>query len=361
MDLIDISNNRLFSQQIADTKFNAVKDIVGWMGAMQAQDYEMVKWAIGIRLLNTTGQTIETAISNGEVIRTHLLRPTWHLVSADDISWMLGLTAPKIKNSLRSRHRELELSEAVFSKSNGIIEKALQGGEHLTRQALIVEFEKAGIDTTDNRVSHLLLRAELDGIVCSGASRGGKQTYALLEERVPKTKPLTKVEALAKLARKYFASHYPATIQDFIWWSGLSVGNAKQALETIKSDFTSEIISSQLYWFPHFSSIRRRIQESVYLLPAYDEFLISYKDRSASLPFRSKNKTVSNNGIFRPVIVVNGQVAGIWKRAIKKDKVLVETEMFDQPGKTTKSLIEKAAIQYGQFLSKEIEIRHKST
>lgn len=360
MDLIDISNIRLFSQQIAHPKFSAVKDIVGWMGAMQAQDYNMVKWAVGVRLLNTTGQTIETAISNGEVIRTHLLRPTWHLVSADDISWMLGLTAPRIRNSLKSRHCELELSETIFSKSNDIIVKALEGGEHLTRQELIVEFEKAGILTIDNRVSHLLLRAELDGIVCSGTSRGGKQTYALLEKRVPKTKSLTKVESLAKLARKYFTSHYPATIQDFIWWSGLSVGDAKQALEAIKSDFSSETIASKPYWFPNSLLIRRTDQESVYLLPAYDEFLISYKDRSALLPFRSQNKTVSNNGIFRPIIVVNGQVAGIWKRAKKKDKVIVETEMFYQPSKTTIDLIEKAAIHYGQFLSNEIEIRHKS-
>jgi hypothetical protein len=159
---------------------------------------------------------------------------------------MLALTAPQIKASLKSRHKDLELSEAVFAKSNAIIEKALRGGEHLTREELVAKVGKAKIATDENRASHLLLRAELDGIVCSGAAKAGKQTYALLAERVPPTKLLTKEEALARLAKKYFASHGPATLPDFVWWSGLSVGEAKRALE-------------------------------------YDEFIISYKDRSALL------------------------------------------------------------------------------
>ena len=359
MNLADIAKIRLISQQIAGTKFKTVKDIVAWMGAMQAQDYAMVKWAIGVRLPNITDQVVETAIDNGEIIRTHLLRPTWHLVSADDIYWMLALTAPQIKASLKSRHKELALSEAIFAKSNTIIEKALRGGKHLIREELMAALGKAKIATDDNRSSHLLLRAELDGIACSGATKVGKQTYALLEARVPKTKPLTKEEALAKLAKKYFTSHCPATLQDFVWWSGLSVGEASHALEMVKSDFISETIASQTYWLADSFSIPKTGKESVYLLPAFDEFIISYKDRSASLPLENHNKTISNNGIFRPVIVVNGQVIGIWKRTVKKDKVMMETEFFKQPNKSTKSLIEKAAISFGHFLEKKMEIIHK--
>ena len=359
MDLTDIANLRLISQQIAETKFKTAKDLVGWMGAMQAQDYAMVKWAIGVRLSNLTDQAIETAINNGEIIRTHILRPTWHFVSADDIYWMLELTAPQIKASLKSRHQELGLSETVVRKSNRIIEKALRDAKHLIREELIVELGKAKIATDNNRASHLFLRAELDGIICSGATRGGKQTYALLEERVPRTKPLTKEEALANLAKKYFASHCPATLQDFVWWSGLSVSDAKHALETGRSGFISETIASQTYWFANFLPMPKTYKETVYLLPAFDEFIISYKDRSASLPFENHKKTVSDNGIFRPVIVVNGQVTGIWKRTIKRDKVIVETELFEQPNKTKKILIEKASVQYGGFLEKKTEMNHK--
>lgn len=359
MSLTDIAHMRLISQQIAETKFKTIKELVGWMGAMQAQDYAMVKWAIGVRLPNPTDQAVETAINNGEIIRTHLLRPTWHLVSAADIYWLLELTAPQIKASLKSRHKELGLSETIIMKSNSVIEKALSGGKHLTREALRAELGKVEIATDDNRLSHLLLRAELDGLVCSGVIKAGKQTYTLLAERVPKTKPLTKEEALANLAKKYFTSHGPATLQDFVWWSGLPVSEARHALEMVKLDFVSETIASQTYWLTNFFSFSMTDKELVYLLPAFDEFIISYKDRSASLPFENHTKTVSNNGIFRPVIVVNGQVTGIWKRTIRKDKVIVETEMFKQPGKTTMDLIEQAAIQFGHFLEKKPEINHK--
>ncbi|MGH7456603.1 MAG: winged helix DNA-binding domain-containing protein, partial [bacterium] len=308
---------------------------------------------------NAIDQTIETAIDNGEIIRTHLLRPTWHFVSADDIYWLLELTAPQIKASLKSRHKELALSEAVFAKSNAIIEKALRDGEHLTREELIAKLGKAKIATDENRAAHLLLWAELDGIACSGATKAGKQTYALLEARVPRTKPLAKDEALAKLAKKYFSSHCPATLQDFVWWSGLSAGEAKRAMEMVKSDFVSEAIEAQTYWLADSFSIPKPDKESVYLLPAFDEFIISYRDRSAALPFENHNKAVSNNGIFRPVIVVNGQVIGIWKRTVKKDKVIAETEFFKPPNRSTKGLVEKAAMSFGQFLEKKMEIKFK--
>ncbi len=360
MNFSEIVQIRLASQKLAATNCRSVKELVCWMGAMQAQDYAMVKWAVGTRLLHATDKIIETAISLGEVIRTHLLRPTWHLVSADDIYWMLELTAPQIKASLKSRRRDLGLSKAVLAKSNRTIEHALEDGKHLTRQEMFVALEKAGIVITGNGLSHLLLEAELCGIVCSGEIKEGKQTYACLAERVPKTKRLTREEALAKLAKIYFNSRNPATIQDFSWWSGLSVKDSKLALEMIKSDFISATIASHTYWFPITASTPSTYQAGVYLLPAYDEFLISYKDRSASIPYESYTKAVSSNGVFRPVIVVNGHITGIWKRIIKKDKVCVVTEFFAEPDAITKSRIEKAALEYGHFLGKDIEIKHMS-
>ena len=357
--MTDIANIRLFSQQIERTNFKTAKEIVGWMGAMQAQDYSMVKWAVGARFPNSTDREIESAINNGEIIRTHLLRPTWHLVSAKDIYWMLELTAPHVRASIKSRHKELGLSEAIITKSNTVMEKALKNRKQLTRDELIAELGKESIATNDNRASHLFLRAELDGVICSGAVKGKKQTYALLEERVPKTKPLSREKALASLARRYFASHCPATLQDFVWWSGLSVSDAKQALEMVKSDFISESIDSRIYWFINLTSSPESVKEDIHLLPAFDEFIISYKDRSASLPFENHRKTVSNNGIFRPVIIVDGQVEGVWKRTIKKDKVIVEAEFFKQPNKATIIQIEKAAIQYGYFLEKEAVLVYK--
>jgi hypothetical protein len=352
MNICEIANTRLSNQQIAETRFKSVKEIVGWMGAMQAQDFNMAKWAIGIRLPNSTEKLIDSAIDKGEIIRTHLMRPTWHFVSADDIYWMLELTAPQIKAAMKYRDKELKLTPEIYKKSNEIIEKALTGGKHLSRDALISELQIANITTSENRASHLLFGAELDGILCSGRTCGGRHMYALLRERCPKTKTLNRDEALAKLALKYFNSHNPATIQDFAWWSGLSITEAKSTMEMVKSNFISETIDKQTFWFSNSDS--QTYRDLAYLLPAYDEFLISYKDRTASMASVDSAKAVSSNGIFRPMIVVNGQVIGIWKRTINKEKVILETTFFQPPVRGTKKMIDKAIFRYAQFIGKKI-------
>lgn len=356
MTLTDIAAIRLISQQIAGTQFTTPKEMVGWMGAMQAQDYRMAKWALGIRVHEATEKNIEAAIDSGKIIRTHLLRPTWHFVSADDIYWMLALSGPRIKAAQKSREKQLELTERIFAKSNTIFERVLAGGKHLTRVELLQELTKAKIVTDNNRSSHLLFNAELEGIICSGKTINKQITYALLNERVPENKKLNKDEALFRLADKYFKSHCPATLSDFTWWSGLSVSDARHALEIIKKDFNSDKIGSQIYWFPDSFVIPKNYKKSAYLLPAFDEFLISYKDRTAALAFENHRKAFSNNGIFWPVIVVNGQVKGTWKRTFKKDKVIVTTHFFEAPGKGVIGLVEKAGEKLGYFLGHTIEM-----
>jgi len=343
MTLQEISNIRLINQRIVGTEFKTPKEIVSWMGAMQAQDYPMAKLAVGLRLLDITDQQIEAAYNKGEIIRTHLMRPTWHFVAADDIYWMLDLTAGKIKSSLTSRHIELELSPSVLAKSNDIIERALSKGGSLTRDELALKFRNANINVAGNRLSHLLLCAELDGLVCSGPITDKKLSFSLLHDRVPLKKLLTRDESLAELAKRYFKSHGPATFQDFVWWSGLSVTEARKALESVRLNFISDTIGSQTYWFPDSFSEVDNHKPSIHLLPAYDEFLISYKDRSATLSQTDNRKAVSDNGIFRPVIVINGQVSGLWKRTIQKEKAVVEVDFFHSGDMETKDRIGKVA------------------
>lgn len=356
MNLNDIANTRLANQQLAKPNFKTPNELINWMGAMQAQDFTMAKWAIGIRLPNLKETLIEEAVNKGEILRTHVLRPTWHFVSAEDITWMLELSAPHIKSGMRGRHKQMGLSEAILKKSKRIIEKLLSDGEHLTRDEIMSEFKKARIDVSENRSSHFLMMAEFDGLICSGKMKNGNQTYALLESRIPKTKSLKREEALAKLAQKYFTSHGPATLQDFVWWSGLPVPDARKAIEMIKPDFVSGKIGEKEYLFDGSNNFPKKINESVHLLPAYDEFLISYKDRDASLSLVDNKKTISNNGIFRPVILINGQVKGIWKRAKKNDKVVVEINFFQPQKKVIQQKAGKAAMKLGSFLNKEIEI-----
>ena len=357
MNFKNISNVRLTAQQIASAKFTAPKEIVSWMGAMQAQDYNMAKWAIGVRLPGATDSIIESAFSKGEILRTHVLRPTWHFVSADDIYWMLELTAPHMNRAMKSRQKALGLDEKIFAKSNSTIERSLASGKHFTRAELIAEIEKAGIVPNSLQSLHLMEHAELNGIICSGIKRDKEHTYALLEKRVKRTKPITREEALAKLAERYFTSHCPATLEDFTWWSGLNATDARHALEMIKKNFIAETIKSKTYWFTDSFSIPLKNKSSLYLLPAFDEFMISYKDRTAMLQMEHHSRAFSSNGIFWPTIVMNGKVIGLWKRTIQKDKVITEAEFFKKASGAAVDLFKKESKKYGKFLDRKAEVK----
>ncbi len=356
MNLKDVSVHRLINQNILATKTKTVRDVVFDMGAIQAQDYKMAKWAIGVRSPGSTELDVDHAIDNVEIIRTHVLRPTWHFVSPEDLIWMRELTANKAKSLINSRDKALGLTKAIIDKSKNIIEQALSNGEHLTGEELACKLEKNRIDTGSYRAWHLFYKAELDGIICSGKNKNGKPTFALLDERVPISNKIIREEALFLLAKKYFTSHGPATIDDFSWWSGLSIKECRKAVEMNKNAFISEKIGTQTYFFSSSFSYTKTNNKKVFLLPAFDEFIIAYKNRSASLLPEQHKKTISNNGIFRPMIVVNGQITGIWKRTIQKDKVLIELNLFQSQSKEVKNLIKKEALKLGQFLNKKIEV-----
>jgi hypothetical protein len=231
----------------------------------------------------------------------------------------------------------------------------LRDGIHLTREEIVSEFKKARIDVTDNRASHILMRAELDGIICGGRQKGVKPRYTLLAEWVKNNKKTYRDEALRELARRYFTSHGPATIQDFTWWSGLSSSDSKLALELSKDQLISEIIENNAYWFAGSLKNSEFRSGEIFFLPSYDEFVISYRDRSASLPLTDNKFMISDNGIFYPIIVVNGKIAGIWKRNIKKDKVIIETRLFISGGKGSGGQFKKALDKYSTFINRKIE------
>jgi hypothetical protein len=360
LTLKEISNIREAGQRISATEFNNAPEVAEWMGAIQAQDYSMAKWAIGCRLTDSSDEKVEASFDNGEIIRTHVMRPTLHFISSKDIYWMIELTAPRIKPSLKSWNKKFELTDSILTKCYNLIEKRLFKGQSLTREEFSEEFNKEKIRTDENRLYHILVCAELDGIICSGPRKNGKHTYALLSERVPYRKVYTRDESLAELAKRYFTSHGPATLLDFVWWSGLSVKEAGVALESVKSGLISENVDFKKYWFSISSLKSNYTGRSVHLLAAFDEFLISYKDRSAALSLSDNKKSVSTNGIFYPVIIENGQVTGVWKRLIKKNSVIIEIDLFSPKNNTSRSLIEEKCCQFGHFVNKVADIKFKS-
>jgi hypothetical protein len=352
---LHISKARLFSQHVQSSGLTTPLDVVNWMGAIQAQDFLMSEWAIGLRMENPTLSIIEDAINNGDIFRIHALRPTWHYVSRDDIYWMISLTASKVLGSLKSRHEVLELSPSVRKKTLKIIEKELSGNKTLTRDELAEHFQKNGIKTDNNRLSHILFCAELENIICSSKIIKGRPAYALLAERVPEKKEITRDEALVLLARKYFTGHAPATISDFAWWSNLSLKDIKSAMEFIKSEFISETIGGSVYYIPWNFSWKEN-ESSVHLLPAFDEFLISYRDRSSALELIHTRHIVTTNGIFFPILVIDGQVSGLWQRSIQKNKLIVTIKPFTRLSRNLKDKITEKVIEYGKFLNKEADV-----
>lgn len=356
MNLSSIAQGRLKNQQISKQDVTSAVELVRWMGAVQAQDYAMAKWAIGVRIPDSTDATIEDSIDRGEIVRTHILRPTWHFVAAADCRWMMDLTAPHINRIAGTHFRQLGLDDKLFRKTNKVIEKVLRNGEQLTRAEILQHLKKARIDVNGEQAGHIMFRAELDKVVCNGSRRDKQFTYALFDQRIPPAEPLKRVEALAELARRYFTSHGPALLTDFIWWSGLSVTDARAGLEEAKPSLSSMRFDTKEYWFSEPSGIVK-LSNKVYLLPSFDEFTIGYSDRRAAMDTSFTKKTILANGIFKPIMVVNGKVAGLWKRTENKGRILVEVTPLIERSKVKKRLLASAAAGFGRFLNKNVDVK----
>ena len=355
---LDIAHQRLHNQLINHRMFDKSVDVVQWLGAVQAQDFAAAKWAIGLRLSNSTEDDIEQAFTDGAILRTHVMRPTWHFVSPADIRWLLALTAPHVYATMAYYDRQLELDDATFLRVHNTLTKALQDEKQLTRTELASIMQQVGIATENGqRMAHLLMHAELDGLICSGARRGKQFTYALLDERVPQTPTLDADEALAELVKRYFTSHGPATLQDFIWWSGLSGTEAKTGLERNTSYLLHESINDQTYWFSEATPLVQDTVPTAYLLPNFDEYTVSYKDRNAILErVRTSKQAVGASEILSNVIVLDGQVAGTWTRTLTKNTVFVVLSPFTALSTAETYAVTSAAEQYGTFLNLTVNI-----
>ena len=351
MPSLNILANRLHNQHIAEPVFETPAEVVRWLGAVQAQDYPAAKWALGLRLRSGSDAAVDQALADGSIIRTHVMRPTWHFVAPADIRWMLELTAPRIIAASAYNYRRLGFDKALFKRSNAVMAKALQGGKQLTRLELASILKQRGIKTENLGYIHLLARAEVDGIICSGARRGKQFTYALLDERAPHSRTLEHDEALAELTRRYFTSHGPATVQDFAWWSGLTIADAKTGLELNRSRIINEVVDGQAYWYAASHPPVTGIPRTAYLLPDYDEYMVGYTERGSVIePEHAKNLEAWGVYLLNPAVVINGKIVGTWKRIFKKDAVVVQARLLTSLNKTQARLLELAAERYARFV-----------
>ncbi len=351
MKIDDIIQLRLRNQHLLGQGFASPEEVVAHFGAIQCQDFAAAKWSVGLRMRQATDEIIEKAFNEGNILRTHVMRPTWHFVMPEDIRWMLDLTAPRVRKILAPYDKRLEIDAAFLARCKKLVGQALEGRSYLTRAELGQYLGQHGIEARGQRLGHIMAHMELDALVCSGPRRGKQMTYALLEERALKVPVLTREQALARLALKYFASHGPAQLKDFAWWSGLSVKDAVEGLDLAKPELDSESIEGKVYHFRSPDKSGKSKSTAARLLSIYDEYTIAYKDRAALSEGREKDieTLLSMGNALTAVIIINGKLAGTWKRTIKKDSLEIKLNPFRKLRVAEEEAIQAEVDRYGKF------------
>ena len=331
----EIAIQRLAAQGITDARFASPHEVVSWFGAIQAQDYLGALWAIGLRMQSAVESEVERALEQRRIVRSWPLRGTLHFVAAEDLRWMLDFLAPRIirLNAGRLR-RDYELDAPVFRQARKILAKALRDGNRLSRDGIYSVLEKASIATGKSRGNHILFQLAHEGFLCFGCREGKQQTFALLEEWLPAGRQLQGDEALHELALRYFRSHAPATAADFSWWSGLPIGEARRAIEMVA------IVNA----------VPATSRHATVLLPAFDEYLVAYKDRSAVLDPKHVRRVNDGGGMLNPTIVIDGNVVASWRRKVKGDSLHIESSFFRRPSAAERAAVREEAVRYGSFL-----------
>jgi len=338
---------RMRTQRLWGTRFDTPREVVRWLTALQAQEFPMAKWSVAQRTRGASKADVEQAFADGVIVRTHVLRPTWHFALGEDIRWLLKATAPRVNALNAYYNRQHKLDTKLFAKSNSIIGKALEGGAHLTRSELAAVLRRGGIRATGNRLAYIVMRAELDAIVCSGAMRGKQHTYALLDERVPRGKTFNREEALAELARRYFTSRGPATLNDFARWSSVRAADGRDALAEVGKSLESEVIAGRTFWFgsappappPRTSTSRNPIVD---LVQGYDEIIMSYSES------RDASFTPVDSRLLHAVLL-DGRMIGKWKPVVRRNSVVLKTVLYRALTRAERDALGAAIHAYTRF------------
>ena len=347
---MDLVRERLANSFLTGTPLPSPVEVVRRLGAVQAQDFPGAKWAVGMRTKNATDGDVQRAVDRGDILRTHVLRPTWHFVAREDVRWMLKLTGPRIA-AIMSRYGDaLGLTPADYRRSRAVIEKALAGGTHLRRSELAEALRTARIDTATERLTRHIMRAEVDGVICSGACRGKHQTYALMDERAPRVAEIDRDEALSRLAHLYFRGRGPATAHDFSWWSGLTVGDAKRAIEIRGAALQPLVVGEKKMWMVERQAPAPDPEGTAHLLPNYDEYFIGHRDRSAiGRRLKGVHLVTGGDASITHVAVVAGELVGGWRRVPPGAGTKANVTLAVRVSREERALIEQQRARFEAF------------
>jgi len=368
IDLLEVARLRLRNQRVTGEKLKTAADVVAWLGCVQAQEYSLAKWSLGMRVPDGSlhDADVDAALAQGEILRTHILRPTWHFVAPADIRWIMRLTAPRILAGSAHRMRWLELDDDQVSRANEVMAGALEGGTQLTRPELQAELARAGLHPDGQRIAYMVMAAEMSCILASAAPRGAKQTYALLDDFTPPTAadraPFDRDHALATLTLRYFTSHGPATIADFTWWSGISQADTKRGLAINATALEQVDVAGERFWWAgdRGGSADSPDSPSVHLMQAYDEYVVAYK--SPRTPINVANLTtpaVLQRPPFYHAVFVDTQVTGLWRRLNADDGYRVETTMLRRLTPREQGAFDAELLRYSDFVQAPVALTAK--
>lgn len=348
--MIDLIAARLSNELLVGSTLIHPEDVVRRLGAVQAQEYAHARWGLAQRLASATDAAIAQAFDDGRILRTHVLRPTWHFVTPEDIRWILSISRPRVHAANGYSYRTNNLDDKTRTRAAQVIVDALEGHKHLTRTEIAAALKRARLPSSGQALGCLLMHAELEALICSGPRRGKQFTYALVDERAPIASSLEVDDALAELAFRYFTSHGPATVRDFVWWSGLTVAQAKTGIDVLGRRLQCREIDGKMCWFGAEGAPHRVVRPIVHLLPIYDEFLIAFKDREWStslVPPDAGRPAISS---FYHQLVVDGRVEGSWTRTLGREEVTIEVTPFSTLSPAVWKAVHAAANRYGLFL-----------
>ena len=352
----DIARVRLQRSGLSGRPFEHPREVVEAHLAMQSQDFGPAKWSIGQRLASlTSDEDVERAVSRGDILRTHVLRQTWHFVAARDLIWLMALSGPRVQRGLAGRYRQLGLDPKTRGKAERVVARALQGDNHQIRAELREVLRKSRIDTEGQRLPHILSHCELEGIVCSGRVKGKHQTYALVEERVRRPRRLDSDVAVVELVRRYLSSHGPATVKDMRWWSGLTIAELRNGLDGLGDKVKGKEVNGVTLW-----SLRNGLRSAggkraVLLLQTYDETVIGYTESRYFGDPRAKTTReafVARN-LPTGVALLDARVIGLWRRGTKERTVDIEVLLYEDLAPRDTRLLEAAATELGRFTARQ--------
>lgn len=350
-DSVDLAHRRMRNLRLCGPPLASIEEVVRWLGAVQSQDYGPAKWSIGLRAPGVADADVDKAFADATILRTHVLRPTWHFVRPADIRWLLALTAPRVHTLNAYYYRQLGLDPDIRQKCHALVAAELAGSGQLTRREIAAALAGAGVATDNFRLTYILMSAELDGVICSGALRGKQHTYALLDERAPDAPQLTRDEALAELTLRYFTSHGPATVKDFRWWSSLTAADVRDGLDAVGARLIHEVFGGVSYWSAEPTRPPAVGSPTGHLLQAYDEYVVGSSESRYVLDVSGAARMgIRDRAIYNGVVILDSQVIGHWKRTVDRSRVTITAALYASLDDTQTQALREAADRHGRFL-----------